>query len=81
MHTHAHVELQSGAERSATAKPEKKKMDASGIARSDIWCLATLAVVRVRRFSCWLLFEGGTTPLLPVGHQAPGIVWEQVLRM
>ena len=45
MHTHAHVELQSGAEISATAKPEKNNKNESGVARSDIWCLATSRLV------------------------------------
>ena len=53
MHTHSHVELsvelQAGAEIWATTKPEKKKKNASGVARTrrDIWCLATLRRLRL----------------------------------
>ena len=39
MHTHAHVELQSGAKIWATTRPEKKTDNASGAARSGIWYL------------------------------------------
>ena len=43
MHTHAHVESQFGETICASAKPEKKTNNASGVARSDIWeCPAAL---------------------------------------
>ena len=46
MHTHSHVDIQLGAEMlTATAKPEKRKKDASVAVRRGIWCLAALQVV------------------------------------
>jgi hypothetical protein len=48
MHTHSHDVLQSGEEIAAPAKAEKNSRDTTGAARSDIWCPATLWVVRLK---------------------------------
>ena len=50
MHTHSYVDRQLGAEMlTATAKPEKRKKDASVAVRRDIWCLAALQVVGLEK--------------------------------
>jgi hypothetical protein len=47
MHTHSQVDLQSGAEITAIAKPGKKKDTTGSAARNNIWCPAVLQVVEI----------------------------------
>lgn len=48
MRTHSHDVLQSGEEIAALPKAEKNNRDTTGAARSDIWCPATLWVVKLK---------------------------------
>ena len=74
MHTHAHVDSQFGELIWATAKPEKKTKNASGVARSDILCLAALRVVGLKGTGKWCskVIDRWTGPLKPllVGHNS-----------